>query len=311
MVETKSVSAVIVHFRTPEETVRAARAVAETFAGPIVVVDNASGDGIAGRLATEAPRARVVAELENRGYAAACNRGAAETSGAYLLFLNSDAFVEPGVVEILAAALDRDARAAAAGPRLVNPDGSLQPSIGRLPTPWRIFCESSGLAVLAGGRGIFRGHTRTREDHARPQAVEALMGAALLARRSAFEEVGGFDETFFFYAEESDLMTRLRDRGYRILYEPSASVMHVGGASGGDALFGRLHASLVRYVRKHHGPIAAALSAAVLWTGAALRYLLALLTPGVSGRRRRLRYRAALSRPRSPSRAASPVERRT
>lgn len=120
------------------------------------------------------------------------------------------------------------------------------------------------------------------------------MGAALLVRRAALEDVGGFDEDFFFYAEESDLMARLRARGWRVLYEPDADVVHVGGASGGDVLFGRLHASLRRYVRKHHGPLAAALAAAVLWCGAAARYVLALVTPGESGRRRRLRYFSAL-----------------
>jgi GT2 family glycosyltransferase len=288
-------SAVIVHYRTPEETLRASRSLADSAPEvDLLVIDNASGDGIGEALAREVPRARVVAEPENRGYGAACNRSAGETSGTYFLFLNSDAFVQSGAVRALAAALERNPRAAVVGPRLLNPDGTLQPSISRLPTPWRIFCESSGLAALTGGRGIFRGHTKTREDHERAQEVESLMGAALLVRRTAFEQVGGFDEGFFFYAEESDLFTRLREAEWRILYEPSASVVHLGGASGGDALFGQLHASLRRYVRKHHGRVAARFAGAVLWLGAAVRYLLALLTPGAAGRRRRLRYRAAL-----------------
>jgi len=289
------ISAVIVHYRTPAETLRAARSLADSAPEvDIVVIDNASGDGIGETLAREVPRARVMAEPENRGYGAACNRGAAETSGAYVLFLNSDAFVRPGAVRALLSALERDPRAAVVGPRLVNPDGSLQPSISRLPTPWRIFCESSGLAALTGGRGVFRGHTKTREDHERAQEVESLMGAALLVRRTAFEKIGGFDEEFFFYAEESDLFARLRHAEWRILYEPGASVVHLGGASGGDALFGQLHASLRRYVGKHHGPRAAQFAGAVLWLGAAVRYLLALLTPGAAGQRRRLRYRAAV-----------------
>jgi len=290
-------SAVIVHYRTPAETLRAARSLADSAPEvDILVIDNASGDGIGETLAREVPRARVVTEPENRGYGAACNRGAAETSGGYVLLLNSDAFVQPGAVRALVSALERDPRAAVVGPRLLHSDGALQPSIGRLPTPWRIFCESSGLAAMTGGRGIFRGHTKTREDHERAQEVESLMGAALLVRRTAFEELGGFDEAFFFYAEETDLFSRLRQAGWRILYEPSASVVHSGGASGGDALFGQLHASLRRYVRKHHGPLAEKSAGAVLWLGAAVRYLLALLTPGAAGRRRRLRYRAALER---------------
>jgi N-acetylglucosaminyl-diphospho-decaprenol L-rhamnosyltransferase len=299
MADTGSVCAVIVHYRTPEQTVCAARAVAETApAARIVVVDNASDDVIGQRLAAEVPRARVLTEQRNRGYGAACNRGARETEGEYLLFLNSDTAVAMDAVHALAAALEASPGAAAAGPRLVNPDGSLQFSIQRLPTPWRIFCESSGLAALCGGRGFLRGHTKTHEDHSRPHEVTALKGAALLVLRSAFEEIGGFDEDFFLYAEEADLFARFSARGYRILYEPRAEVAHLGGGSGGDALFAQLHAGLRLYVEKHHGRAAGRFTGVVLALGAAARWALALVTPGEAGRRRRLRYRAALLGPR-------------
>jgi N-acetylglucosaminyl-diphospho-decaprenol L-rhamnosyltransferase len=288
---------VIVHYRTLAETLRAARAVSETSPGTeILVVDNASGDAIESELSRAVPKARLLSEAANRGYGAACNRGARETTRPYLLFLNSDAYVQPGAVAALEAALDRDPRAAAAGPRLCAVDGSLHASIRRLPTPWRIFCESSGLAFLSGGRGLLAGHTATRQDHGRPRDVEALQGAALLVRRSVFEESGGFDEDFFLYAEETDLMARWRATGWRVLYEPSAVVVHEGGRSAGDALFGQLHASLARYASKHHGPAGGRAARAFLAGGAALRYGVALLTPGEAGRRRRQRYRAALSR---------------
>jgi N-acetylglucosaminyl-diphospho-decaprenol L-rhamnosyltransferase len=290
------VSAVIVHYRTPSETARAARAVAETSPDTeILVVDNASGDGIAARLATDVPAARVVLEPSNRGFGAACNRGARETTRPYLLFLNSDAYVRPGAVDALAAALEASPGAAAAAPRLSNPDGSLQPSIQRLPSPWRIFCESSGLAFLSGGRPPFAGHSATREDHSQPRAVEAVKGAALLVRRSDLEEANGFDEAFFLYAEETDLLARWKRMGRGLVFEPRAEVVHEGGASAGDRLFGELQASLVRYAAKHHGRVAAIVSRVSLSAGAALRYAIALLTPGERGRARRARYRAALS----------------
>jgi GT2 family glycosyltransferase len=290
------VSAVIVHYKTPRETVAAARAVANTAPEvEIVVVDNASGDSIQRILAGEAPAARVVTEPENRGYGTACNRGARETERPFLLFLNSDAFVQPGAVDSLAAALEREPRAAAVGPRLENPDGTLQPSILKLPTLWRIVCESSGLAFLAGGRGPFRGHSATREDHSTGRPVESVKGAAMLVRRSAFERVGGFDENFFLYGEESDLATRLSHFGWRILFEPSARVVHRGGASGGDALFAHLHEGLARYVARHQGPTAARLARVVFRADAAARYAVSLLTPGERGRARRARYRAALA----------------
>jgi N-acetylglucosaminyl-diphospho-decaprenol L-rhamnosyltransferase len=292
------VSAIVVHHQTPGETVAAARALsANTPVAELVVVDNASGDSISARLRPEVPGARVVTEPQNRGYGAGCNRGARETVRPYLLFLNSDAFVKPGAVDALAAALDSDARAAAVGPRLENPDGSLQPSILRLPTLGRIFCESSGLAFLAGGRSPLRGHSATREDHSRRRSVECVKGAALLVRRTAFEEVGGFDERFFLYAEESDLCARLSERGWTILFEPAARVVHRGGVSAGDALFGQVNASLATYVARHQGRLAGALARAVLAAGAAGRYVISLVTPGERGRVRRLRYRAALAGP--------------
>ena len=290
------VTAIVVHFRTPEETVRAARALAETASGAeLIVVDNGSADDVGQRLRREVPSARLVVEPANRGYGAACNRGAREARGRFFLFVNSDAYVQPGCVEALARTLEHDVRAAIAGPRLTDEEGRLQPSIQRLPGPWRIFCESSGLAAFWRGRGIFSGHTQSREDHSAAHPVEALMGAVLLARREAFEEAGGFDERFFLFAEESDLEKRLSDLGWRILYVPEAVAVHAGGASGGDALFGILHQSLVQYVAKHHGRGAAALTRAVLFGGAAMRYAAALVTPGRRGQARRRRYRAALT----------------
>ena len=117
-----------------------------------------------------------------------------------------------------------------------------------------------------------------------------------MVRRSAFEAAGGLDEDFFLYGEETDLLARFSARGWKILYEPSAEVAHLGGGSGGEALFGEVHSGLVLYVKKHHGRTAARFCSAVLAMGAAARWLAALVTPGESGRRRRLRYRAALLR---------------
>lgn len=286
----------VVHYRTPRESVEAAHAVVRAAPGvEVVVVDNASRDSIAEDLAREVPTARLLVEDANRGYGAACNRGARETERPLLLFLNSDALVEPGAVEALVATLDADPRAAAVGPRLENPDGTLQPSIQRLPSLRTIFFESSGLAALAGGRFPFRGHSATREDHSRTQAVESLKGAALLVRRAAFEHAGGFDEGFFLYGEETDLMERWRRLGWKVLFEPSARVVHTGGASGGDALFGQLHEGLALHVARHQGRTAATLARAVLRAGAATRYVLSLVTPGERGRARRARYRAALA----------------
>ena len=289
------VTAVIVHYRTPAETARAVRSLNTTAPEvEVVVVDNASGDAIGERLRADGLKARVVEEPVNRGYGAGCNRGAKESRRPLLLFLNSDTEALPGAVDALVAALGADPHAAAVGPRLVNKDGSLQKSILRRPTPWRIFCESSGLASLSGGRGPLRGHWKAAHDYARGQAVESLAGAALLLRRGAFEEVGGFDEQYFLYAEEADLFTRLDRIRYRILFTPDAEVMHVGGASTGGLRLEELYAGLQRYVEKFHGRAAGRFAAAVLSAGTLARYVVALAAAGPAARNRRGRYRAAL-----------------
>ena len=216
----------------------------------------------------------------------------------YLLFLNSDAVVRPGAVAALLAALDSDPRAAAAGPRLTHPGRFAPASIRRLPTPWRIFCESSGLAFLSGGREPFAGHAATRQDHAVARRVEALMGAALLVRRSAFEEVGGFDEGFFLYAEETDLMARWRARGWGSCTSPRPRSCTRAAAPAGDRLFGQLHASLVHYARKHHGAAARASGGRGRSTAARRCVMWRRCSRRASGAAsRRARYRAALSRP--------------
>src|SRR2546427_554775 len=114
-------------------------------------------------------------------------------------------------------------------PGLLASDGPLQQSIQRLPAPWRIFCESSGLAALTGGRGVFRGHTKTCEDHSRAREVAAVKGAALAVRRRAFDEIGGFDESFFLFAQETDLLAPVSPRGPRIPFLPGAEVAHARG----------------------------------------------------------------------------------
>ena len=283
----------------PEETVRAARAVAESAPETeILVVDNASGDRIEADLAAAVPAARLVAEPSNRGFGAACNRGARESARPYILFLNSDAYVRPGAVAALVAALDAAPGAAAAAPRLSNPDGSLQRSIQRLPTPWRIFCESAGLAFLSGGRRAVR---RPLGDAAGPRAAAIRPGGRWAPRSScgaaAFDAAGGFDENFFLYAEETDLLARWQGMRPRAPLRAAAPRSCTRGArSAGDRLFGaapRLARPLCGEAPRSGWRALAA--RASLSAGAALRYATALLTPGERGRVRRARYRAALS----------------
>ncbi len=294
----RRVSAVIVHFRTPRRRSRAARAVAQHAPD---VGDRRRGQRLGGSESEDRARGRRArqrvscAKPVNRGFGAACNRGARETSRPYILFLNSDAYVRPGAVDALVAALEADPTAAGGGAAALSSRTarSSRRSSG-CPTPWRIFCESPGLAFLSGGRGLSPDTRRRGEDHDR---------AAIASRRSwaprsscgatAFEEAGGFDEDFFLYAEETDLARPLARRAGGASSSSRGAESCTRGASGGDALFGQLHASLGRYAAKHHGPLAARFAGVVLGGGAALRYAAAMATPGERAGVRRARYRAA------------------
>jgi GT2 family glycosyltransferase len=301
MTESLAVDAVVVQFgawalaQTTLESLRLAAPQARVF-----VVDN----GTVGLPAppSEPRNFELLSPGRNLGYGAACNLAAHAGTAPYLLFLNNDAEVRAGAVEAMADALERDPRAAAVGPLLLGPDGSARRSIHRAPTPRRVFFESLFLPRLVPGLPFFHGHHTAYVSHRRAQEVETLSGAAVMVRRRAFDAVGGFDEDFFFYAEESDLFARLRASGWRILFEPAARVVHHGGIASALVPAGeldtRLSDGLKRYARKHHGPRGEAWTSRALLWGARLRWALAHFQTGRRGIARRRRYAEILGRSR-------------
>jgi GT2 family glycosyltransferase len=185
----------------------------------LIVVDNGSTDGTAEFLTTETRGARVVLNDRNYGFGTGNNIGAGYASGRYLFFLNADAFVHPDWLPPLLATLDADENVAAVGPRLLNLDGSLQLA-GALLT-------RAGATVVYGD-----GDDPGRPEYSFVRDVD-FSGACLLFRRSAFNEVGGFDPAFgLIYFEDADLCLALWERGYRVVYEPRSSLTHVGGGGG-------------------------------------------------------------------------------
>jgi GT2 family glycosyltransferase len=203
----------------------------------IVVVDNASSDGSVGWLGSDDPKAalagatlRVIANRENVGYGRANNQAIAESQASLVLLLNADTEVRPGALDTLVATLGAHPRAAACGPRLLNTDGSLQPSVWpNPPTPWEIIVAGLGLWRLVPPRARGEWLLGRHWDHARRRIVPGLFGAALLVRRPVFSRVGGFDERFHMYGEDDEWCLRVRRAGWRLLFEPSAVVVHHGG----------------------------------------------------------------------------------
>ena len=217
-----------------------------------VVVDHGSMDGTVEAVRDRFPRVRLI-QQENRGLAAGWNRGIRETSSEYVFLLNADAWAVDDAVERLAAFGDSHPEAAVVGPRLRNPDGTLQRSVRGFPTLWRLATEYLFLRKLAPRSRALNAFYAGGFAHDEVREAEFLMGAALLVRRAAVDEVGLLDEDFFIFSEETDWCFRFVAAGWKVLFFPGAEVVHVGGASHGGRMFGEQVKGHLRFLAKHHG----------------------------------------------------------
>lgn len=238
---TPRLAIIIVSFNC-REPLRACLRSLQADAGParVLVVDNASSDGSAAMVRSEFPAVTLIENIQNRGFAAACNQAIRATNEPFVLLLNPDAANPP--LHQLLAFMEANPDAGACGPRILNPDGSTQISCRRFPTLWRMM-----LAEL----GLRRCYYITKPG----QDVDQLMGACLLLRRAALDQIGLLDERFFLYFEEVDLCLRLRRAGWRVCFVSGATVVHAGGLSSrsvrAEALRHR-YRSLFEFYRKHY-----------------------------------------------------------
>src|SRR6188508_1948499 len=178
----------------------------------VVVVDNGSRDGTVALVRERFAEVRVV-ESENRGLGAGWNAGIRETESRYVLLLNADAWLVGDALARLVRFAEGRPRAAVVGPRLVNPDGTLQPSVRGFPTLWRLATEYLFLRWLAPRSRLLNAFYGAGFDHRSQRDAEFLVGAVLLVRREALDETDGFDERFFMFNEEVDLCYRVRAAG--------------------------------------------------------------------------------------------------
>jgi N-acetylglucosaminyl-diphospho-decaprenol L-rhamnosyltransferase len=182
-------------------------------------------------VAREFPTVEIDLDAANPGYGAGANRGIRRCRGADVLLLNSDTRLAPGALPPLLAYMHANAKVGVVGPRLINTDGSLQPSTFRFPSPFRPQPKRNPLTPLIRRLPIARERYLPTWSHSRPRTVSYVLGAAMAIRRKAFDDVGGFDESFFMYSEEIDLCWRMRRAGWETHFAPVTEVVHVGAAS--------------------------------------------------------------------------------
>lgn len=281
-----SVSAVVVNYNA-DVTLR--ELVASLVAGPaldgILIVDNASSDtslDFLERGEFSAANIRLVKNPGNRGFAAACNQGAALTDSGYLLFINPDCRMDGDALPRLLAVLRDDPRAGMAGPLILNADGSEQRGCRRhLPDPRRALMRALGMSKPDAEGNVAGFDLTGMALPSGPVGVEAISGACMLVKRAVFEELGGWDEGYFLHCEDLDLCMRLGRAGLRTVFVPDARVTHVQGISSrGRQVFvlWHKHRGMWRYFTKFQRAASPAWLTALVWCGIWSRFL--MLLPG-------------------------------
>lgn len=231
-----SLRAVIVNFERYDLVETCLRALESSSSAPdeVVVVDNQADQRVLAELAQLHPSVVTMANAANRGYAAACNQGAAGATTDYLLFINPDVTVSSDCVERCIRAADGDEQIGIVTCRLVRPDGRLDHACHRgLPTPMASLAYALKLNRLFPKSRHLARYTMSWLDPLTDHDIEACSGAFMVVRRTDFERVGGWDERYWFYAEDLDLCLRIGKLGKVVRYLGSASAVHIKGASSG------------------------------------------------------------------------------
>ena len=259
----------------------------------VVVVDNDSRDGTTEMVAAEYPEIDLIASPTNLGFSAATNLGARRGQAPYLLALNPDTAVTEGALDTVLAALEGDQRAAVAGPRLLTEDGSLDHAGRRsFPTPLSALGHFTGIGRRPGARGKLAAY---RAPHVESGEVDAVNGAFMLMRRSAFDRTGGFDEGYWLYMEDLDLSYRLAQAGWTSLYVPAATVLHAkGGSTGGERsirLNWAFHKGMFRFYRLHYAPERSPFLNALVYLGIGVKFTTAIAHASLRRILDRLRHR--------------------
>jgi N-acetylglucosaminyl-diphospho-decaprenol L-rhamnosyltransferase len=222
-----------------------------------IVVDNASSDGSAEMVAQTFPEVILIRNETNRGFAAANNQALAVSRGQFVLLLNSDALLLLDTVAAFLRFMAAHPRCGLVGGQLLNPDGSFQASFADFPT---LLGELLLLTTLARWLRPATFPSYPAEQSQQARAVDWVFGACMLARRAAIDQVGGLDEDYFMYTEETDWCYRLRQAGWTVNYLPTARVVHWSGQSASrvpERKRSQLYRSKWLFMAKHYRPLTA------------------------------------------------------
>ncbi len=239
------ISIIIVNYNTKNLLRNCLNSIYKTvqyFSYEITVVDNASNDESQVMVRAEFPQVHLIENGQNRGFGAANNQALAIMQGRYALLLNTDTMLKEKAVSELFSFMETHPDAAIACGHLLNADGSKQNSIASFPSIWTLLFNIPVLEKLFPHR-----YPSKRYDHKNPIEIDSGIGACLLVRKQAINEVGLFDERFFFFFEETDWALRMKTAGWKIYHVPSAHIYHFQGQSIGHDIRSRIEFYRSRY----------------------------------------------------------------
>ncbi|MEH1981761.1 glycosyltransferase family 2 protein [Nostoc sp.] len=216
----------------------------------IIVVDNASSDGSVELIAEQFPEVSLIKQAKNSGFGTGNNAGAKLASGEFLLLLNTDTVLNSNILPHLIELMEADQQVGIIGPKLLNSDGSLQISVS---PALGIKGEYKALQMHRDYQNITK-KSLIEQKFQQIQEVDIVVGAAFFIRSSLFHKLSGFDENFFMYFEESDLCQRAQCQGYKIIYTPYVSLIHLKGYSiqkAANIMSIEYRRSQIYYYQKH------------------------------------------------------------
>jgi len=222
----------------------------------VLVVDNASTDGSAEMIEAEFPWVKLIKSAENLGFAKGNNVAIRQCQGRYIALVNPDVIVFPCCLDALADFLDQNPKVGNVGPRVLNPDMSMQSTCRRFPTLWNNFCSATGLATKFKNSRFFAGEHMFYFPHDRTLAVDVIVGCFSMIRRQTFEEVGLLDEGLFMYGDDVDWCRRAWNAGWQVVFHPAGKAIHDRGkitAPYPVRFAVAQQRSVLHYWSKHHG----------------------------------------------------------
>jgi N-acetylglucosaminyl-diphospho-decaprenol L-rhamnosyltransferase len=257
----------------------------------VIVVDSASSDGSVAMVRHEFPWVVVIACTENVGFPRGNNLGIAKANGRYILLLNPDTRLLNDALATMVAYLQQQPDVGVVGAQLLNGDGTIQSSRRRFPTLATAFFESTWLEKMAPPGLLRRYYALDLPDDAIAD-VDWVTGACMMAPRAVATAVGGLDEGYFMYSEELDWCRRIKAAGWRVIYLPTAQIVHYVGKSSEQAIVARhinFQQAKLRYFQKYHSRLAAILLRLFLLLSYGWQLLLEGMK-GLIGHKRPLRW---------------------